>query len=143
MMTGKQFGVLAALTVVAGLLGGAACNLLLRGTPALAQDSAGTVRATRFDVVDDAGKTRASLGVSGGAFTPALSLYDAAGRRRAVLSLGADGSPGFSLMDADSRLRARVGCTQTRDTETGKTTNYPESSITLFKSTGTVVWRAP
>lgn len=142
-MTSKQFHIVVVLTLVAGFLGGAASNLLLRGTPATAQGTTGAMRATRFEVVDDGGKIRAVLGASGSAFCPALTLYDAAGQRRAGLSMGPDGSPGLSMYDASSVLRARVGCLQTVGKSSGTTTSYPESTIALFKKDGVISWRAP
>jgi len=142
-MTSKQFRILVVLTLVSGFLGGAACNLLLRGTPAAAQGTNGAVKATRFEVVDDGGRIRAVLGASGSNFCPALTLYDASGKRRTGLSMGADGSPGLSMYDANSVLRARVGCLQTVGKSTGTTTNYPESTIALFKNDGVISWRAP
>ncbi|MEI6501177.1 MAG: hypothetical protein WCP21_09155 [Armatimonadota bacterium] len=142
-MTSKQFRMLVVVTLVAGFLGGAVCNLLLRGTPATAQGAPNTVRATTFVVVDDAGKTRATLGVVGSSFCPALTLYDATGKRRAGLSMGPDGSPGLSTYDANSVLRARVGCLQTVSTSTGTKTNYPESTVAVFKKDGTISWRTP
>lgn len=141
-MTGKQFRILVVLTVVSAFAGGLVSSLLLRGTAATAQGN-GSLKATSFVVVDDAGRTRGAFGVNGSSFAPALALYDAAGKRRASVSVGADGSPGVSLYDAKGTLRTRVGCLQTKDTETGKVTNYPESTVAVFKSTGGISWRTP
>jgi hypothetical protein len=52
------------LIAVSGFLGGVVSDVVLRGTPAAAQMEdavADVVRAKRFEVVDDAGKPRASL----------------------------------------------------------------------------------
>jgi len=109
-MTSRQFRVLMALTVVSGFLGGAASNLLLQGAPARAQAGGavqGMVRAKQFKVVDDQGRTRATLGLTTDSGC-GLFLYDAAGKIRATLCLGADGGPGLWLYDAAGEGRTML-----------------------------------
>ena len=86
-----------------------ACCAVLAVLGALAgcDRSADVVRARRFEVVDAAGVVRADLAVTSAA--PRLWLYDAAGKRRARVGMGADGSPGLWLSDATGRLRGVLG----------------------------------
>ena len=57
-------------------------------------------------VRDPKGNIRASLGHTGGKV--GLDLWDAQGRRRATLGLGADGAPGLAFYDQDQRVRAEL-----------------------------------
>jgi hypothetical protein len=107
-MTSRQFRVLMALTVVSGLVGGAASNLLVQGAPAVAQVGGAVqevVRAKRFEVVDDQGRSRALLSVLPDG-SPGLTLYDGAGKQRAGLGLLPDGTPRLALHDAAGKQRA-------------------------------------
>ena len=63
------------------------------------------LRAGRFEVVDAAGKVRASLGL-GTDGTPLLAVYDAAGKARAGMTVLPDGSPALGLRDAAGKRRA-------------------------------------
>ena len=85
-MTSRQCSTLALLTVVAGFLGGAVSDRLLRGDPSAAAQGAppppavpGEVTATRFRRVDAEGWGRAALEVDADAGSR-LRLYDAAGK---------------------------------------------------------------
>lgn len=98
MMSGKQFAVVVVLVVIAGLLGGAMAELLLHGTPAAAQAAGGrpsVVKATSFVLTDADGKTQATLGLEKG--LPTLCIYDAAGRRGALLGMNPAGLPNLIL----------------------------------------------
>lgn len=106
-MTKGQFRILLVLTVVAGFLGGAACNLTFRGTPAVGQAQE-EVRAKSFVLVDEARAPRAALTIQADG-SPCLSLSDAAGNPRAALSVLADGRPGLGLSDAAGKPRAVLG----------------------------------
>ena len=64
------------------------------------------VRASRFELVDDAGRTRAVLGMSKGG-SPEFDLRDAEGRPRALLLLDRDGLPVFFFKDAEVVTRAK------------------------------------
>jgi hypothetical protein len=57
-------------------------------------------------VRDTKGNIRASLGQSGDKV--GLDLWDAQGRRRAALELGADGAPGLVFYDQDQKVRAEL-----------------------------------
>ncbi len=110
-MNGKQFRVLAVLTVVSGFLGGAVSNLALRGAPALAQGGGAvheTVRARRFELVDNRGETRAML-ATWDYNTLGLFLVDAAGKRRAELTTRDDGGSSLSLFDTGGGRRVLLG----------------------------------
>jgi hypothetical protein len=65
MMNYKQSGVLVALALIAGFVGGSASNWFFMGEPVFAQKPSQppeVIRAKRFEVVDVSGNTRASLG---------------------------------------------------------------------------------
>jgi hypothetical protein len=57
-------------------------------------------------VRDPKGNIRASLRDTGGKV--GLDLWDAQGRRRATLGLGAEGAPGLTFYDQDQRVRAEL-----------------------------------
>jgi hypothetical protein len=57
-------------------------------------------------VRDQNGNILASLGKTGG--NVGLDLWDAQGRRRATLGLGAEGVPGLAFYDRDQRVRAEL-----------------------------------
>ena len=57
-------------------------------------------------VRDPNGNIRASLGDTGDKV--GLDLWDAQGRRRATLGLGAEGAPGLAFYDQDQRVRAEL-----------------------------------
>src|SRR3989339_674465 len=57
-------------------------------------------------VRDPKGNIRASLRDTGGKV--GLDLWDAQGRRRATLGLGAEGAPGLAFYDQDQRVRAEL-----------------------------------
>lgn len=54
------------------------------------------VRARKFELVDEAGRMRAQLGLPV-EDAPSLALYDEEGKNRARLSLHGDGRPGLIL----------------------------------------------
>jgi hypothetical protein len=57
-------------------------------------------------VRDPKGNIRASLGQTGG--NVGLELWDAQGRRRATLGLGAEGAPGLAFYDQQQKIRAEL-----------------------------------
>ena len=105
-MTRHQFQVLMALTVVSGLLGGAASNLLLRATPALAQgpEVEDEVRAQRLVLMGAQGQEKAILEVNEND-EPGLVMFDEAGNKRVSLQLN-EGDPDLMLYDAGITPRA-------------------------------------
>ena len=66
------------------------------------------VCANRFVLEDENGKVHAALIVGKAGPGPVLSLYDAVGEPRAMLSVGKDG-PVLSLYDAAGKERAALG----------------------------------
>ena len=87
-------------------------------------------------VRDPKGNIRASLRDTGGKV--GLDLWDAQGRRRATLGLGAEGAPGLAFYDQDQRVRAELNLgpdgepkftlRDQRDKETQKEATPPEDS---------------
>ena len=148
-MTSRQFRILIVLTVVSGFLGGGVSNLLLRGVPAAAQGAKvqDEVLARKFMLVDEAGKVRASLDLNTASplepeLTPGLELYDAAGKWRAGLCLGEDGSPALALYDAAGKWGPEGWDARTPRANLGV---GPDGSpgLTLNKADGEVLWKAP
>lgn len=86
--------------VLASLAGAASARL------AVQDPKAPVVKASRFELVDDAGRTRAALGMSKGG-SPEFDLRDAQGRPRALLLLDRDSLPIFFFKDADVITRAK------------------------------------
>ena len=68
--------------------------------PAGSPNPARTVEAERFVLRDARGHAGATLGWEADS-TPRLALHDPAGQTRAVLTVGAGGAPGLTLLDAD------------------------------------------
>ena len=89
------------------------------------------VRAQRFEVVDSKGKRRASLSL-GADGSPALNLLDKHGKARAALSVGADGSPALALFDKDRKVRAVLAL-------------LPDGRplLAVHDKDGRVLWKAP
>jgi hypothetical protein len=82
-----------------------AALLLLGQSPPRASRPASparTVEAERFVLRDARGHTGATLGWEADE-TPRLVLHDPAGRPRTVLTVGAGGAPGLTLLDADGK----------------------------------------
>ncbi|HYA02743.1 MAG TPA: hypothetical protein VEI04_06480 [Syntrophobacteria bacterium] len=129
-MSAKRYGLLVALGLTAGLLGGGLSSRVLFGQPSVAQqptkpsriltaeefqlvDEKGTVRAALsmsmggpgIVLFDKAGKFRAVLGLATGEDSPVLSLGDAEGRHRATLALRVNGEPYFALLDKEGKVR--------------------------------------
>ncbi len=132
-MTSKRFQILMALTVVSGFLGGAVSNLLLRGAPAAAQATVpvtNMIRAMRFEVVDDQGKTRAVLGQKPDGRT-GLWLDNATGKDLVGLVVGTDDSEGLVLCNAAGKPRA------------GMLVGPDRPFLGLYDDAGKIIWRAP
>ena len=83
---------------------GAIAALFLLGQapprPAGSPNPARTVEAERFVLRDARGRAGATLGWEADS-TPRLALHDPAGQTRAVLTVGAGGAPGLTLLDTD------------------------------------------
>jgi hypothetical protein len=83
----------------------AAAALALRA--AQEKPAPNVVRASRFELVDAEGRTRAVLGVSKSG-SPEFDLRDAHGRPRALMVLDADSLPILLFKDADVITRAKL-----------------------------------
>ncbi len=124
-MDGKRFAVLVGTAALAGLLGGAASNLLLAERNALADRRMPdkVVRAEKLEVVDSRGKARAWLEIDAdgnpglflarencilasfslvGAGKPRLDFGDNCSVR-ALLKVDDAGNPSFTLYDSDHK----------------------------------------
>lgn len=103
--------VLAMLALIAGTLGGVGASHFFWGQAALAESAPQHHKilvAEEFRLVDDKGRIRASLGMSGGG--AGMLLYDRTGQFRAMLMLAPEeGEPVLSLADKDGVHRATVG----------------------------------
>lgn len=109
-MARQQVRVLTVLTVVSGLLGGAAASLLLRACPAFAQGGAAQeLRARQFVLVDKSGRATAMLATDSRSDQPALVLSDKAGRPRVLLQLAPGGEAEFVLMTGRGKTGALIG----------------------------------
>jgi len=67
-----------------------------------------TVRAKRFEVVDDAGETRIVLAVAADG-SPRLAFYDENGKPRVGLIVLPDGNSGLDFFDQNGKIRAMLG----------------------------------
>ena len=107
-----QFFTALAVLAVSGLLGGALATWLLPGRAAWAQEAdertPGVVRAKAFELVDDAGATRATLAFDAEGRLDLL-LSGAAGKIQAELGVLADGESFLGLRDAEGNVRAALG----------------------------------
>jgi hypothetical protein len=83
-----------------GLVLGTQAYVLSRPQPA------GPLQIHALEIRDAKGAVRAGLGTLNGKV--GLDLWDAGGKRRAVLGLGPDGSPALALYDREQRLRAEL-----------------------------------
>ncbi len=97
------------------------------------------VRANRFVLVDENGRTGAMLSVDTDG--PRLRLFDEQGRLRINLAVVKDG-PRLHLTDKNGKPRAQLGVGRTVSPD-GREITYPESSLRLFGPDQTVVWHAP
>jgi hypothetical protein len=74
-------------------------------TPGPVQDS---VRARRFELVDERGNVRAVLGTQNDSGAPGFLVSDSAGRPRIALHVSAEDTPAFDLLDASGAPRVHV-----------------------------------
>jgi len=110
-----------------------------------------TVKASRFELVDGAGRTRAVLGVSKDG-APELDLRDAEGRPRVLLVLDRDSLPVLLFKDAEVVTRARLeldasGAGKLSFVEKDQTPRVEleatKPSARMADAKGTTVWKAP
>jgi hypothetical protein len=134
------------LVIAASTLAGVASTLFAAQEP-----KAPVVKASRFELVDAEGRTRAVLGMSKGG-SPELDLRDPEGRPRALLVLDANQLPIFLLKDAQVVTRARLEL----DAKGGAKLSFADADLNprlelegtkpdvkMFDSKGTVIWKAP
>jgi hypothetical protein len=67
-----------------------------------------SVRAKRFELVNDKGEVRAVLGTQAENGAPGFLVSDSAGRPRIALHVSADDAPAFDLLDATGAPRVHV-----------------------------------
>ncbi len=109
-MSRRQFVVLAMITMVSGLIGGALSNRIFSSSPAFAQGEAipeKCIQAESFQLVDANGNVRAELCISPEGM-PGLALIDENYVTRARFSLTGGGKPAMSFMDEGRRVKARL-----------------------------------
>lgn len=153
------------LMVGAGVvLGMFALFVAVRAITGVAYSQAGgniaeVIRAKNFEMVDNQGKTRATLKVNVGGVL--LGLLDEKGRHRVVLRVTENGEAGLELADekgtlrgmltsakggsglsfADEKgyVRSYLGVSQTK-TPDGKTSTYPVSTLSFGGPDGKVIF---
>lgn len=84
---------------------------------------------------DAKGERRTFLGIGG------LALNDSKGTNRVLLD-AAEAGAHLTLYDAKGAHRADVGASAS-ETPDGRTTTYPESTLTLWDADGKMLWQAP
>jgi hypothetical protein len=123
------------------------------------------ITAHQFEVVDDSGKVRVSMGIALG--EPSVALSDAQGKWRAEMGIGPSGGPSICFTDAEGEPRASMGTsrsgapeiwlsdgqgfemdlgsTKTRTPRTGQTQQTSAASIVMFRNDKEhhVIWQAP
>lgn len=109
-MNRKEFALLALLTVVSGLIGGALSNRIFSSAPAFAQGEPAIekcIQAESFQLLDPGGNVRAELCI-GPDGNPGLAMIDENFVTRVRFALGQGGRPSLSLTDENRRLRAHI-----------------------------------
>ena len=103
---------------------------LLVGLPFLmAGSGVKEIRANRFILEDENGKTRAELSLKKDG--PNLSLSDENGKPRAGLTVDKDGRPGLLLLDDNGKCLAILSVAM------------DGPWLALFEENGKVIWKAP
>lgn len=143
-MKRRDYLLLVAISVIAGLFGGILSNRAFTGKPAFAQETLlheTVVTAGEFRLVAKGGKPIAALSTSPESGEPFLVLYGKDGKYRALLELAGD-SPRLILRDSDSKTRVVLGSTELTTTK-GAVRKRPESSLVMFNKDGKLIWSAP
>ena len=107
-----QYGLLVVLAIVSGFTGGIIPSLIFSGDPVFAQKQEThlkVLRAEKFELVDQDGKTHAELGPFFD--QPNLRFYQQDGKLRAIMGLGPEESPVLAFFDPENNLRAGLGLT--------------------------------
>jgi hypothetical protein len=97
-------------------------------TKVRAAENAQVVRASRLEIVDQSGKTRAVLGVDGTNSGPKLSLYNNDGREAAFLMVNSQGYGTMYFQDKKTEGKVSVGYLWGSDTATPSDIEDPLSS---------------
>lgn len=90
----------------------------------------------------DGAKTRASISV-GADGTAGLAVFDADGSARARTGVTGDGSPAVKLIDGDGTLRASLGTIALKEAGSGAAERTQPGSLVLFDKKGAVVFKQP
>ena len=110
-MNRRQFSLLLALSLLAGLVGGILASQFFLGTPVLAEKKAGPARviiAEEFRLVNNEGKILSTWGMYAGG--PGIVLFNKNGQFRAVFSLTSpEEGPVLTFADNKGNHRATVG----------------------------------
>ena len=169
-MKKRHYLLLVALTVIAGLAGGAISSQVFTARKAVAQltqDHERVITAEQFQLVDKEGNMRVVIGMSpkrgpvlgftdengqtriflgltsvDGETWPILKLRDADEDMRISIS-GGNGNPRISVLDKYGNSRAVLGCAALKAASTELVETKPESSISLFNEDGKMIWAAP
>ena len=149
-MKREQYVLLVALTVVAGLIGGAVSNWVLMAKSAVAEDAQKTdiiearmVRASSFSLWDNSGNIRAEFSMTVDDTMPILTFVDKGLQQRLRLMITPDGRPSIGLYDENGTNRMTLGCTDLETIKTGSVEKRPESSLILFDKDGEVMQKLP
>ena len=164
-MNRKHQGTTVILALIAGLAGGMISSAFLSGEAVFADKQPGhqtAVRAELFELVDEEGNLRGSLGERDGSVVLRLvgkrsSFLNAfLGRRAATVEFGTyakgkidmrvDGN-GLQVRLFDQleppRIRAVLGNVNLQHEDTGELEARAPSSLVLFDEGGKVVWKGP
>lgn len=145
-MNKRQFSFFIFLSIIAGWLGGAASNFVLRDEVAMAQTEEEVVveetaseepkrpelEAQRFVIRDEVGRTRVVLGLVND--SPTLSFFDPKGNVLIELGLTQPprGNPYLIFLDRNSKDRLLLTVHETKGTE-----------LFFYDTKGRVSWGAP
>ncbi len=127
-----------------GLAGAGILALVVMGTILANPSPEETATARRFVVVDKSGSPQGEF--SSTLTGPALSLFDQSGRERLRLEV-ARSSPHdqarVAIFDASGRRRAVLGSFQLPVGDPDTFEQLPPSSLVLFEENGEIWWQAP
>ena len=129
-----QYGMLLGVALVAGLVGGIGTSWVLTSHLVFAESGplpTKVLQAERFEVVDQAGQTRAALAVAANGAL-GLTLADQAGKTRAILGTLSDGTPHLGFIDRKGKARAILG-----------TMPNGSMALALLDKNGRALWQAP
>lgn len=104
--------------------------------------SVGSEGSVRLSLKDGNGAVAAQLAAVDGS-GPRLALADSNGVLRAQLGLRAWESPFLDLADDQGVVRAALGSVELQNPESDDQVRRPPSSLVLFDSDGTALWKTP